>query len=225
MKRRYLTLTLALLGSFATHPDALAASPLATVALPAPKLDGNVSLESALKQRRSVRNPTAAPLSLEDAGQLCWAAQGLTDDKGHRTAPSARGLYPLQLYLLAGSVTGLSPGLYRYDPAKNALVLLAEGDRRADFERKAVGQVWIANAPAIFVISGTAAKMANLKERGPQFMFTEVGLAAQGFLLEATALRLGSTFVGGFRPREAREALALPDSEEVLAVLPVGHLP
>ena len=64
-----------------------------------------------------------------------------------------------------------------------------------------------------------------MKDRGAQFMWVEAGLAAQGFFLQATALELGSTYVGGFDPAAARTALDLAAGEEVLAVLPVGHKP
>jgi SagB-type dehydrogenase family enzyme len=200
-------------------------APPVTVALPAPETDGTFSVEKALKERRSTRNPAPSPLRLEEVGQLCWAAQGVSDDKGHRTAPSAMAAYPLELRVIAGAVEGLEPGLYRYEPAQHALALVAGGDKRAAFEEKAVGQGWIAKAPALFVISGDAGKMTKMKERGAQFMWVEAGLAAQGFFLQATALGLGSTYVGGFDPEAARAALGLPDSQEVLAVLPVGRKP
>jgi SagB-type dehydrogenase family enzyme len=226
MKRLSLALALAL------PLAALPAEGAAPVALPAPKTDGKVSIEAALKQRRSVRSFAPTPLTLEEVGQLCWAAQGVTDDKGHRTAPSARATYPLELYVVAGAVTGLSPGLYRYEPARHSLQLVASGDKRADLDQKAVGQSWmpIAKAAAVFVISGNAAKTPGggdpaARERGVHFMWVEAGLAAQGFFLEATALGLGSTYVGGFRPAETQAVLELPSSEEVLAILPVGRRP
>jgi len=206
-------------------PKPAAPATPASVALPKANTDGTMSLEKALATRRSLRSMAATPLSLEQLGQLCWAAQGITDDKGHRTAPSARASYPLQLYVIAGAVTGLAPGLYRYEPATHALATLAAGDQRAAFEGHAVGQEWIARAPAIFVISGAVEKMPGGNERGSAFMNVEAGLAAQGFFLQATALGLGSTYVGGFKPAEAREALKLPAGEEVLAVLPVGRRP
>jgi SagB-type dehydrogenase family enzyme len=226
MKRLSLALALAL------PLAALPAEGAAPVALPAPKTDGKVSIEAALKQRRSVRSFAPTPLTLEEVGQLCWAAQGVTDDKGHRTAPSARATYPLELYVVAGAVTGLSPGLYRYEPARHSLQLVASGDKRADLDQKAVGQSWmpIAKAAAVFVISGNAEKTPGgggpaARERGAHFMWVEAGLAAQGFFLEATALGLGSTYVGGFRPAETQAVLELPSSEEVLAILPVGRRP
>jgi SagB-type dehydrogenase family enzyme len=196
-----------------------------TVALPSPRTDGKVSVEKALKERRSLRNPEPTPLTLEEIGQLCWAAQGVTDEKGHRTAPSAMALYPLELYVIAGAVTGLAPGFYHYEPAIHDLSLVAKGDMRTVVDEKAIGQGWIAKAPAVFVISGNASKMAGMKDRGRQFMDVEAGLAAQGFFLEATAMGLGSTYVGGFKPLEARAVLGIPNSEEVLAILPVGRKP
>ncbi|HET6440526.1 MAG TPA: SagB/ThcOx family dehydrogenase [Anaeromyxobacter sp.] len=197
----------------------------AAVPLPKPRTRGTVSVEAALQQRRSLRAPAQTPLTLAEVGQLCWAAQGVTDDHGHRTAPSAHAAYPLAVYLLSGEVRDLPPGLYRYLPATHALEPVRAGDLRHDFEQRGVGQGWIAKAPALFVITGTLARMGSMGDRGAQFMAVEAGLAAQGLFLQAEALGLGGTYVGGFRPRESREVLGLPEGEEVLGVLPVGHRP
>ena len=227
MKPLPLALLLTLLASAVlaqgAEPPASVASPV--VALPAPKTDGAFSLEKALHERRSLRVPAETPLRLGEIGQLCWAAQGVTDDRGHRTAPSAMATYPLELYVLAGAVTDLAPGLYHYEPGQHALTLRAAGAQLAEFEQKAVGQGWTAKAPVMFIISGSTAKMTRMRDRAPQFMWVEAGLAAQGFFLQATALGLGSTYIGGFDPGQARSVLGLPEGEDVLAVLPVGHKP
>jgi len=201
---------------------ARAAEP-ARVALPAARTHGTVAVEAALSQRRSFRDPAPTPLTLAEVGQLCWAAQGITDDKGHRTAPSAHAAYPLELWVLAGAVRDLPAGTYRYVPVGHALEPVRQGDPRLEFVQTGVGQPWVAKAPVIFVITGTVAKMGDTGGRGPQFMAIEAGLAAQGFFLQAEALGLGSTFVGGFKREEARAALQLPEGQEVLGVLPVGH--
>ena len=59
------------------------------ISLPAPRLEGEMSLEEAIANRRSVREFTEEPLSLEEISQLLWAAQGITDPRGLRAAPSA----------------------------------------------------------------------------------------------------------------------------------------
>jgi SagB-type dehydrogenase family enzyme len=216
--------TLACLALLCAPALALADAP-PRVALPAARIQGAVSVEAALHQRRSVRAFAAAPLTLAELGQLCWAAQGVTDEQGHRTAASARAAYPLQVYVLAGAVQGLPAGTYRYVPAGHALELLEPGDRIADFVQRGVGESWVARAPALLVVTGTVAKMGRMGDRGPLFMAVEAGLAAQGFFLQAEALGLGSTYVGGFKPKESHDLLHLADGEEVLGVFPVGRKP
>ena len=70
--------------------------------LPEPSLESDYSIEQAIHNRRSVRGFSNKPLSLAEVSQLLWSAQGTTDNKGLRSAPSAGGLYPLVLYLVAG---------------------------------------------------------------------------------------------------------------------------
>ena len=84
---------------------------LKTIGLPAPQYDSEVSLEQSLLQRRSVRSYTGEPLRLDEVGQLLWAAQGITNEAGFRTAPSAGALYPLEVYLVSVDVTSLDPGV------------------------------------------------------------------------------------------------------------------
>lgn len=119
--------------------------------LPRPRADGGLSVERALHQRRAVRDFGQTPLPLQQAGQLLWSAQGITHGDGLRTAPSAGALYPLQLYLVAGNVTGLRPGIYRYEPERHRLCRVSAGDRRAQVAQAALEQSWIAQAPAIVV--------------------------------------------------------------------------
>jgi hypothetical protein len=104
------TRTVAMFLVLASAAKAHSAEPPSRVGLPPPRTQGAVSVEAALQQRRSLRAPAAAPLSVEELGQLCRAAQGVTDEHGHRTAPSAHAAYPLQVYVLAGAVTGLPGG-------------------------------------------------------------------------------------------------------------------
>src|SRR4030042_5494230 len=87
-----------------------------SIVLPEPAHDSDVALEQALLQRRSVRNFQEGALTLKQLGQLMWAAQGITDPTGKRTAPSAGALYPLEIYAVVGNVEGISPAIYKYKP-------------------------------------------------------------------------------------------------------------
>ena len=51
----------------------------ASIQLPKPFFDGKVSVEKAIKQRRTIRDFRERTLSLSHLSQLLWAAQGITD--------------------------------------------------------------------------------------------------------------------------------------------------
>jgi SagB-type dehydrogenase family enzyme len=194
------------------------------IPLPAAASGGEMPVEEALEQRRSIREFSRDGLELEDVSQLLWAAQGVTGRRGYRAAPSAGALYPLEIYVVAGDVAGLSPGVYRYRPDKHDLVLVADGDRRKPLASAALDQGWVRRAPAVLVIAGVYERtMAKYGERGRRYVHMEVGHAAQNVYLQATARGLGTVMVGAFDDDEVREVLGLPADHEPLGIMPVGH--
>ena len=67
----------------------------ASIPLPKPSSDGKLSLEKAIKGRRTLREFKDRVLSLNHLSQLLWAAQGMTDPiEMKRAVPSAGALYP-----------------------------------------------------------------------------------------------------------------------------------
>lgn len=188
--------------------------------LPPPRPASAVSVEEALASRRSIRHFADAPLPLADAAQLLWAAQGITRAEGLRTAPSAGALYPLEIYLVAGIVTALPAGVYRYLPEHHRLVPAVSGDRRRELASAAFHQSWIAEAPAILVIAAVV-RRTRLKygERGERYVLIEAGHAAQKVCLQAVALGLGTTIVGAFSDAEVKRLLGLTEEEPLLLVV------
>jgi SagB-type dehydrogenase family enzyme len=196
---------------------------MAETPLPPPRTEGAHSVEALLARRRSVRDFGATPLNLEQVGQLAWAAQGITDTRGLRAAPSAGALYPLELYLVAGRVEGLEPGVYLYRPRGHLLEQTTEGDRRTQLATAALGQAWLAEAPAVFVIAAICERTAvKYGARAPRYVQIEVGHAAQNLFLQATALGLGTVVVGAFRDEQVARVLALPPPTKPIALMPLG---
>ncbi len=192
--------------------------------LPKPSVDGSVSVEAAIHERRSVREFSSRSLSLADVAQLLWAAQGITSRDGLRTAPSAGALYPLELYLVAGEVDSLPAGVYRYRPEQHRLKHLADGDLRKTLAAAALDQSWVRRAPAVLVIAGVYARSARkYGERARRYTRIETGHAAQNIYLQTTALGLGTVIVGAFSDTEVQEVLGLPSDHAPLALMPVGH--
>ena len=193
------------------------------IPLPTAESDQEMSVREALKQRRSTRVFSRDGLVLEDVSQLLWAAQGITSRRGYRAAPSAGALYPLELYVVAGDVAGLSPGVYRYRPKKHDLVLVASGDLRKPLASAALAQDWVRRAPAVLLITGVYQRtMAKYGQRGRRYVQMEVGPAAQNVYLQATANGLGTVMVGAFDEEQVQKVLSLPADHEPLGLMPIG---
>ena len=185
------------------------------IELPAPLRTGGMSLNEALAHRRSIRSFQPTKLTLQEISQLLWAAQGVTDDKGHRTAPSAHAQYFLHLYVAQAD------GFSEYIPAANALQKLSDKDLRGTLS----SQETVKAAPVVFLIAGEydrASKAAG-RETGLRLVDLEAGHAAQNLLLEATALNLGAVPVGGVDPKQTSQAASLPASITPIYLVPAGH--
>jgi SagB-type dehydrogenase family enzyme len=194
------------------------------VRLPRPNFESVTSIEKALRERRSVRDYRKAPLSLEEVAQLLWAAQGITHGSGLRTAPSAGALYPLETYLVAGEVKGLSPGIYRYLPDRHELALLRSGDVRNQLRGASLHQDAVSAAPAAIVFGVVFARSTGkYGKRGMRYGHMEAGIAAQNVSLQAVSLHLGTVVIGAFQDDDVREALSMPAGEDPMIIMPVGR--
>ncbi len=206
-------------GGMGTQEDAR------VIRLPKPNLEGATSLEATLRERQSVREYSAEPVALADLSQLLWAAQGLTRSGGRRTAPSAGATYPIELYVAAGNVEDLASGLYRYRVRSHDLVVVKAEDLRGELASAALAQTWIATAPAVIVIAGAIERTAGrYGQRAVRYVHMEVGCVAQNVYLQATALDLGTVFVGAFSDTGVKAVLDLPEAEQPFAIMPVGKI-
>lgn len=190
-----------------------------SIDLPKPKTKGALTLEETIAKRRSVREFEPTPLTLEEIGQLLWAAQGITHPGGYRSAPSAGALYPLEVYAV------LAEGVYHYEPQAHRLNLQAQGDLRPALHAAALYQDSVLEAPAVFVIAAVYQRTAQKygRERSPRYVHLEAGHAAQNLLLQAVALDLGAVPIGAFYDDQVQEILGLADDQQPLYLIPVGH--
>ncbi|UCD79483.1 MAG: SagB/ThcOx family dehydrogenase [Desulfobacterales bacterium] len=194
------------------------------IKLPAPQHRGLVSVERALATRRSVRNYRNEPLELEEASQLLWSAQGVSNSRGYRTAPSAGALYPLEVYAAVGNVKDLEAGIYKYIIREHALMERAAGDRRQDICRAALHQSYIATAPVVLLFCTVNRRVTNkYGERGMRYVFMEVGHAAQNVCLQAVALGLGTVVIGAFRDSDVKVAAHMAEDEHPAYIIAIGR--
>lgn len=211
-------LVIALAGCADRAEDARGAAPPATATAPAPATSGGMALSETLVRRRSVRDFLDKPLTEQQTAQLAWAAQGVTDPRGFRTAPSAGALYPIELYVVT------EDGVARYLPSRHAFEAVAVGDRRPTLAEAAVNQTWVAKAPATFVVCAVYERTTKkYGERGVRYAIQEVGHVCQNLHLQAVALGLGSVSVGAFHDDRVRRLLGAPPDHRPLCLVCVGH--
>ena len=213
---------LALVAFAAAAARASAQEPPQPIPLPEARHEGPMSLEAALWARRSNRELKPDALPLAAAAQLLWAAQGRNRPDGRRTAPSAGATYPLEVYLVAGSVEGLAPGVYRYRSATHDLVLAQAGDKRAELTASPGRPPgWAASAPLLVVFAAVPDRVSRrFGARAERFLAMDVGHAAQNVYLQAAALSLGTTFMG--LVNDSAMARILGADERPMGVMPVG---
>jgi SagB-type dehydrogenase family enzyme len=198
--------------------EVAASPPPEEMALPEPKLKGEMSLEETLAQRRSVRSFTEEELTLEETAQLLWAAQGITALWGGRTAPSAGALYPLEIYVATPN------GLYHYAPQEHKVIIVSQEDLRLKIWEVALEQEAIREAAAVFVITAVYERTAKkYGDRAERYVKLEAGHACQNILLQAVALDLGAVPIGAFYDDQVQAVLSLPPDHEPLYLIPVGH--
>jgi SagB-type dehydrogenase family enzyme len=193
--------------------------------LPPPKVAGSMTLEAAIKARRSVRTYAPGALTLEQVGQLLWAVQGITHDDDLRAAPSAGALYPLQVYLVAGQVAGVPAGVYRYEPQQHQLKKVVDGDRRAQLCQACLSQEYVSAAPASVVICAVYARTkAKYGSRATRYVDMEVGCAAENVYLQATAMHLGTVFIGACDDAQVAQVIGAAADEAPRCIMPVGKI-
>ena len=188
------------------------------IALPSARHEG-LSVETALRKRRSVRSYSGEPMTLTQLGQLLFAAQGITGrmhGEPLRTAPSAGALYPFEVYVVANNVEDLEQGIYHYAVREHELELVKAGDFRGDITRAALQQDMLGHADASFVLAAVVDRTRHkYGERGFRYVYMEAGHISQNIFLQAVSLGLGSVAVGAFLDNQVSELIGLDGEKEV----------
>lgn len=190
-----------------------------TVSLPVPS--GQISgadLVAVINKRRSIREYTARPISLQELSDLLFLGSGVTDKKPYislRSAPSAGASYPIEIYVVANAVAGLEKGFYHYVPEEHLLEVIRKGDFAVQLKELCLGQAFVKDASAIILMSGVFPRVcARYGNRGYRYVYMEAGHIAQNLYLGATALDLGSCVIGAFLDDEMNLFCGLDGEEE-----------
>lgn len=195
--------------------------------LPPPRLKGTMSVEEAVHRRRSKRDYSDEPITIEELSQLMYSAQGISEPLNRfRTAPSAGGTYPLEIYVVVkeGGCKGLGAGTYRYDPLQHALERSSEADIHEELTAASLDQRWVRDAAINIVVAAVYERTTGYYgERGVRYVHMEVGHVGQNIYLQAESLGLGTVVIGAFHDDRIQKMLNLAENFKPLYVVPVGR--
>jgi len=177
-----------------------------------------MALHDALVKRRSVRDFTDDPLSLDQLSYLFWAAGGLQPRRGgdeFRTAPSAGALYPIETYVAVNRVSGVVSGIYHYSVKSHLLEELKSGDFGRQVATAALGQEMCADAAAVFIWTAIFQRAKwKYKQRAYRCVYLDAGHIAENFALAAVARGLGTCQLGALFDDECNRIIGVDGLEE-----------
>jgi SagB-type dehydrogenase family enzyme len=176
------------------------------IPLPTPPAALSRPIGEVLLSRVTARTLKRVPLGLEQIGAILHYSYGLTRDnkdtvfpRPFRVVPSGGALYPLEIFLHSSNGNELEAGLYHYDPLRNSLRLLVDGDMsRKISEAMVQREVAMDISMTVFITAMFERSTFKYGNRGYRFVFLEAGHVAQNMNLTATALGLGCVNIGGF---------------------------
>ncbi|MCH0555574.1 MULTISPECIES: SagB/ThcOx family dehydrogenase [unclassified Streptomyces] len=198
----------------------------------APSSPLEAGLTAAVASRRSVRTWSGEPVRQEELAAVVRHAASVTAEGvadlmtggtvpvALRAAPSAGGLYPVQLWVAVRRVAGMDPGVLRYLPDRDALARHAGPEAvdtlLASFDVQD-GTVELDRAAAVLLLVARPWRaMRKYGPRGMRFVFHEAGAIAQNAHLAVTALGLGAVDFSGFYDDESNNALDIDGVYECL---------
>ncbi len=206
---------------FKQYDDSLLRIKLTVPEIPAANLGDLIVI------RRSVRHFAAQSLSLEQISRMLLSAYGLTSNRGgyaHHSIPSGGALYPMEIYLIASHVEGLTEGLYHFQTRDSSLILLKKGDFNKQLHAASNKQESVGNSPAAIVITSRFERMTQkYADRGYRYIYMEAGAICQNIYLQAAELGLGTVAVGAFNDDRLNALLEIDGTHEAgLLIMPLG---
>jgi SagB-type dehydrogenase family enzyme len=186
------------------------------IKLPAPKTEGGMPLMQALKERESRREFSSRELPPEILSSLLWAAWGINRPDGHRTAPSARNLQDIDVYV------AMSDGLYLYEAKNHQLKKILNEDIRA-----ATGnQEYVAKAALNLIY---VSDLARLKVTDPMavefFTGAHAAFLSQNVYLFCASEGLSTVVRGNIDKAALAKIMKLRKDQKITLAQSVGYPP
>ena len=195
---------------------------------PLPNPDFDSPLRRLIRERRSCRSFVEKTMPLSQLGDILANAYGITGlienpdglKSYARPVPSAGALYPLEVYLAAQMIEGISDGIYHYNAPEHSLELIKRGPGVKELGEHLLGQYFLNGANAVLLFSAVFERtLRKYGPRGYRYILMEAGHAAQNVCLLGADLGLSSLCIGGFSDNRLNRYLELDGNTEAIVYL------
>lgn len=183
-------------------------------------------LRECIEKRRSFRDYSNKPLSLEELSYLLWCTQGVTEITPKnllRNVPSAGARHAFETYILVKNVAGLKPGIYRLIGTKHCLI---EHNLDAGIAQKVKdacnGQDLFDPCAVVFMWAAVAYRMTwRYWERGYRYILMDSGHVCQNLYLAAESIDCGACAVAAYDDDELNKLLGLDGVDQFIVYIGV----
>ncbi|MDR2512255.1 MAG: SagB/ThcOx family dehydrogenase [Puniceicoccales bacterium] len=193
------------------------------VDLPAPQKNGGKSLMNAIAERATSRDfsANAQDLTPQQLSNLLWAAFGINRPDGQRTAPTAKNVQDITIYVL------LKTGTYTYDAAANRLQPVLKNDKPTGDIRTLGGtQDFVKNASVTLIYVSDLSKFQTLtsnRATAREFASIHVGAIAQNASLYCASEGLRGGVRASYSREKLGEALGLGTDQWIVLAQSIGR--
>ena len=190
-----------------------------------------VSVETAIAQRKSRRSYTEDTIKLEELSFLLWATQGLRGKKSavrnYRTVPSAGCRHALETYIAAFRVEGIPKAIYRYLPMSHQLVEVVKHENLEGLLIKAaLGQSFAGKSAVTFIWTTIPTRMEWRYGRASyKVIALDAGHVCQNLYLACEAIGAGTCAIAAYDQEFADSVLGIDGLKEfTIYMAPVGKV-
>lgn len=143
-----------------------------------------------------------------------------------RSAPSAGGLYPAEVYLISRGTEFLPAGLYSYQGQSHSLLLFWESDVWTHLQSACFWNPVLENTDIALVTSAIFYRSAwRYEDRAYRRIFLDTGHLLGNIELSASINDYRAHLIGGFNDSQMNELLYLDsEKESVMTVIPLADL-
>jgi SagB-type dehydrogenase family enzyme len=143
-----------------------------------------------------------------------------------RSAPSAGGLYPAEVYLISRGTAILPPGLYHYQPQNHSLIHFWENSVWSDLQETCFDNQVLENTQLSLVTTGIFYRSAwRYEDRAYRRICLDTGHLLGNIELSSAINGYRPYLIGGFNDQKMNDLLYLDSEQEnVLTVIPLQDL-